>query len=66
MSRQDGRASFNDISRFKMDKQGNMLIGQSLRDLRRKGTFPEYRVTVKAEDEAKDPNLRRYVFFINL
>ena len=49
-----------------MDEHGNMRVGQSLRDLRRKGTFPEYRVTVKAEDQAEDPSLRRYFIPFNI
>lgn len=59
VSRRDGSTSFDDISRFKMDDQGNLRVGQNLRDLRRKGIFPEYRVTVKVEDQVDDDSLRR-------
>ncbi|GAB1604982.1 protocadherin Fat 4-like, partial [Argonauta hians] len=59
VTRNEGETSFNDISRFKMDKAGNLRVGQSLRDLRRTGVFPEYRITIKAEDETKDLSLRK-------
>ncbi|XP_036365784.1 protocadherin Fat 4-like isoform X1 [Octopus sinensis] len=59
VTRKGGGTSFNDISRFKMDESGNLRVGQSLRDLRRKGIFPEYRILIKAEDQTEDISLRR-------
>ncbi|CAI9734033.1 protocadherin Fat 4-like [Octopus vulgaris] len=59
VTRKGGGTSFNDISRFKMDEGGNLRVGQSLRDLRRKGIFPEYRILIKAEDQTEDTSLRR-------